>query len=90
MSEFENTEGIRQGYIAGVAEHEGVDYLCSSVTFDRWLTERDADVAEAERERIIRSLRDFKTKFGTGVGMVYSEGFAGGIAASIDLIEGEK
>ena len=53
MSQFENTEGIRQGYIAGVAEHEGVDYLESLAKFDRWLDGRDAEVAEAERRRIV-------------------------------------
>ena len=44
MSQFENTEGVRQGYIAGVAEHEGVDYLESGAKFDRWLAEHDAEV----------------------------------------------
>ena len=56
MSKIEDTQGIRQGYIAGVAEHEGVDYLESGAKFDRWLAKRDAEVAEAERERIVELL----------------------------------
>lgn len=62
---------------------------------DSWDVQSVIDVAcrnaeLRERARIISSLKDFKTEFGTGWDTVYSEGFAGGIAASIDLIEGEN
>jgi len=37
MSDHEDTDGVRQGYVLGLSASEGMDYLVSGPMFDRWL-----------------------------------------------------
>jgi len=37
MSDHEDTDGVRQGYVLGLSASEGMDYLVSRPMFDRWL-----------------------------------------------------